>query len=141
MLYSLKRETGHERPKNKSIKKKKKKGYEIIPTPCPPPPPTPWYESTTPHLSIPAPPPLIIHNNNTIDTKFLVQMRQSNKYGSIRNDEIFNLHLGPGVSPWASIPCLLQDTSHNYWSHPPKQLTRKKQRTQKWDFNSQQIVS
>ena len=36
MLYSLKKETGHERPKDKSTHKKKtKKNYEIIPTPCP----------------------------------------------------------------------------------------------------------
>ena len=83
-------------------------------------PPTPWYDSTTPHLSHPS----IIHNNNIMDTEFLVQMRQSNKCGSVRNDEIFNLHLGSGAGPWVSIPCLLQDTSHIYWFHLPKQLTR-----------------
>ena len=66
----------------KTKAQKKPKNYEIIPTP--------WYEPTTPHLSHPH----IIHNNNIMDTKFLVQMRQSNKCGSIRNDEIFNLHLG-----------------------------------------------
>ena len=125
MLYSLKKETEHERPKDKSTNKK---NYEIIPTP-PVPPPTPWYKSTTSHLFNPP----IIHNNNTMDTEFLVQMRQSNKCGSVRNDEIFNLHLGSGTGPWVSIPCLLQDTSHIYWFHPPKQLTRKKQRTQKSD--------
>ena len=38
----------------------------------------------------------IIHNN-TMDTEFLVQIRQSNKCGSVRNDEIFNLHLGSGA--------------------------------------------
>ena len=43
--------------------------------------------------------PSIIHNNNTMDTKFLVQMRQSNKCGSVGNDEIFNLRLGSGVGP------------------------------------------
>ena len=46
------------------------------------------------------PPPIpspIIHNNNTMDTEFLVQMRQSNKCGSVKNDEIFNLHLGSGA--------------------------------------------
>ena len=41
----------------------------------------------------------IIHNNNTMDTEFLVQMRQSNKCGSVRNDGIFNLHLGSGAGP------------------------------------------
>ena len=49
-------------------------------------------ESTTPTYLIPP----IIDNNNTMDTEFLVQMRQSNKCGSVRNDEIFNLHLGSG---------------------------------------------
>ena len=61
MLYSLKKETGHERPKDKSTNKK---NYEIIPTP--------WYESTTPHLSHSP----IIQNNNTMDTEFQVQMRE-----------------------------------------------------------------
>ena len=60
-----------------------------------------------------------------MDIEFLVLMRQSNKCGSVRNDEIFNLHLGSGVGPWVSIPCLTQDTSHIYWFHSPKQLTRK----------------
>ena len=32
-----------------------------------------------------------------MDTEFLVQMRQSNKCGSVRNDEILNLHLGSGA--------------------------------------------
>ena len=41
----------------------------------------------------------IIQNNNTMDTEFLVQMRQSNKCGSVKNDEIFNLHLGSGAGP------------------------------------------
>ena len=30
---------------------------------------------------------------------FLVQMRQSNKRGSVTNAEIINLHLGPGTGP------------------------------------------
>ena len=25
-----------------------------------------------------------------------------------------------GMGPWVSIPCLLQDTSHNHWLHPHK---------------------
>ena len=121
MLCSLKKETGHERPKDKTTNNKKKlwdntQAHTLI-----------WINH--PHLSH----PLIIHNNNTMDTEFLVQMRESNKCGSVRNDEIFNLHLGSGAGPWVSIPCLLQDTSHIYWFHPPKQLIRKKQRTQKWD--------
>ena len=91
----------------------KKRNYKIIPTS--------WYESTT--LILCHTP--IIDNNNTMDTEFLVQMRQSNKCGSVRNDEIFNLHLGSGAGPWVSIPCLLQDTSHIYWFHPPNQIARK----------------
>ena len=50
----------------------------------------------------PPPPPIlspIIHNNNIMDTEFLVQMRQSDKCGSVRNDETFNLHLGSGACP------------------------------------------
>ena len=43
-----------------------------------------------------------------MDVAFLVQMRQSNKCRSVRNDEIFNLHLGDLV--WALeavslVPC------------------------------------
>ena len=72
--------------------------------------------SPHPHPDTNQPPPTyaippIIYNNNTMDTEFLVQMRQSNQCGSVRNDEMFNLHLGDGVGPWVSIPCLLQDTS------------------------------
>ena len=39
-------------------------------------------------------------------------MRQSNKCGSVRSDEILNLPLGSGVGPRNSILCLLQDTNH-----------------------------
>ena len=46
-----------------------------------------------PNMKQPSP---ITHNNNIMDTEFLVQMRQSDKCGSVRNDEIFNLHLGSG---------------------------------------------
>ena len=42
-----------------------------------------------------------------MDTEFQVQMRQSDKCGSVRNDEILNLHLGSGAGLWVSIPCLL----------------------------------
>ena len=127
-LYSIKKDTGHETPKDKSTNKK---NYEIIPTPCPSTHTLIWINRPPPPINLCHLP--IIHNNNTMDTEFLVQMRQSNKCGNVRNDEIFNLHLGSGAGSWVSIPCLLQDTSHIYWFHPPKQLTRKKQRTQKWD--------
>ena len=55
--------------------------------------PTPSYKSTTPHLSHSS----SICNNNTMGIEFLVQLRQSNKCESLRNDEIFNLHLGSDV--------------------------------------------
>ena len=52
------------------------------------------------------PPPLphlshspIICNNNAMGMAFLVQMRQSNKCGSVSRDEIINLHLGSGIGP------------------------------------------
>ena len=62
---------------------------------------------------------------------FLVELKQSNNCESVGNDELFNLSMGSGADPCLSIPCLLQDTSHIYWYHPPKQSTRKKQGTQK----------
>ena len=43
--------------------------------------------------------PPIICNNNTMGMVFLVQIRQSNKCGSVRNGEIMNLHLGSGADP------------------------------------------
>ena len=127
MLHSLKKETGYERPKDKSTNKNKKTTYEMISTPCPPTHTMIWINH--PHRSHPS----IIHNNNTMDTEFLVKMRQSNKFGTVTNDQIFDLHLGSGADPWISIPCLLKDTNHICWFHPPKQLTRKNQMTQKWD--------
>ena len=93
MLYSLKKRQDM-RDQKKKAHKKNKKSYEIIPTPSP----------HHPHPDINQPPPIypitpIIHNNNTMDTEFLVQMTQSNKCGSVRNDQIFNLHLGSGAGP------------------------------------------
>ena len=52
-------------------------------------------DKSTPHLSHSP----IICNNNTMDIEFLVQMRQSDKCGGVRNDDIFNLHLGSGAGP------------------------------------------
>ena len=95
--------------------------------PPPVPSPTPKYKSTT-HQQSHLP---FICNNNTIEIALLVQMRQFNKCGSVRNGGIFNLHLGSGADPWVSIHCLLQDISHIYWFQPPKQSTRKNQRIQK----------
>ena len=68
-----------------------------------------------------------------MDTEFLVEMREFNKCGKVVNDEIFNLHLGSGASPWLSIPYLLQHTSQTYWFHPPTKVTSKNQKTKKLD--------
>ena len=70
---------------------KKQTNYEIISIFCPPTFSLIWIN----HAHLCHPP--IIHNNNTMDTEFQVQMRQSNKCGSVRNDDIFNLHLGSGA--------------------------------------------
>ena len=111
--------------------KKKTKNYD---THTLSPHPYPLYKSTTPTYPI-CP---IVGNNNTMDIAFLVQMRQSNKRGSAKNDEIINLHLGSGLSYWLSIPCVLQDISHIYWFHPPKQWTRRKRNNPEMRSNSQQ---
>ena len=76
-----------------------------------------------------------------MDMAFLVQMRQSNKCGSVRNDEIINLHLGSGAGPWVSIPYLLQDTSHICWFHPPKTINQEKTKNPEMRSNFQQILS
>ena len=124
MLYSLKKETGHQRPKDKT---KNKRTYKIIATSCPTTHILIWINHHPPTLSPNHSSEK--YNGHRIPRK----MRQSNKCGSVRNDEIFNLHLGSRVGSTVSIPCLLEDTSHINWFHPPKLLTRKKQRTQKWD--------
>ena len=64
----------------------------------------------------------------------LAQMKQFYGYESVRNDDIFNLHLGSGVGPLVSIICLLQETSHIYWLHPPKQSSKQKQKILKKDL-------
>ena len=54
---------------------------------------------TTTYAIPPPPPPTIIYNNNTMETEFLVQITQSNTFGSVRYDEIFNLNLRAGAGP------------------------------------------
>ena len=122
----------------KTAQEKKPNNYKIILTPSSLL--TPWYEWTTIPSNSPVPliPFPIIYKNDTMDKELLVQMRQSNKYGSVRNDEILNLHLRSGAGPWVNIPWLLQDSI--YWFHPLKQLTRKMRRAV-MRFNSQQLVS
>ena len=60
--------------------------------------------SPLPHPIINQPPPTYpnpptISNKNTMDTESLVQMGQSDKCGSVRNGDIFNLHFGSGAGP------------------------------------------
>ena len=76
--------TRHVRLKDKSTNKSKLANKKQIKKvyPLPVPPPKPQYESNTPQLSHPH----IIHDNNTMGTEFLVQMRQSKKCGSVKND-------------------------------------------------------
>ena len=80
--------------------------------------------SPQPHTDINQPrriyPISIICNSNTMDMEFLVKITQPNKCWSVRNDEIFNLHLGSGAGTWSSIPCLLQDAGHITDSIHPK---------------------
>ena len=116
----------HERRKGESTSKKKT-NYELIPTPCRPTHTLTWINYPQPSHSP------IIHNKNKMDIEFVVQMRQSNKCGSVGNHAIFNLHFGSGVGPSVSTPCLLKDISHIFWFHSHKELTKKSQRTQKWD--------
>ena len=52
-----------------------------------------------------------------------------------------NLHLGSGASPWVSIPCLLQDTSHIYWFHSLKTINHEKAMNWEMRSNFQQIIS
>ena len=96
----------------------------------------------SPHLHLNDPPTIpspIICNNNTMDMVFLLQMKQSYKCGSIRNDKIIKLHLGSGAGPWVSISYLLQATNHIIDSILLKQLTWKNWRIQKWDPNSKKL--
>ena len=122
MLQNKRHKHKRKKKKTKTKQKSTRKKWWVHPNHT-------WIWINYPHASH-AP---IICNNNTMDMEFLVQMRQSNKCGSVRNNEIFNLHLGSGAGSWLSIPCLLQDTSHIYWFYPPKQPAKRKQRIQKWN--------
>ena len=79
-------------------------------------------------------PPIIL--SNTMIMISLAQMRQSNGCGNVKNDVIFNLHLGSGAGSWVSIPCLLQDTTQKHLLYPPKQSCKKKPKILKKDQTS-----
>ena len=91
--------------------------------------PKPYHKWTIPQPSH----PLIICSNNTMILISLAQMRLSNGCVTVRNDNIFNLHLESSTGPWFRILCLLQDTSHVHWLHTPKQSSKKKQKILKKD--------
>ena len=78
----------------------KDKNYKIIPTPCPP---TPHHNVNQPPLppypNYPIPQSFVITKQWTWYSRYMVQMRQSNECGSVRNDEIINLHLRSGAGP------------------------------------------
>ena len=84
------------------------------------------------HRQYPHPNPNI--NKASLNTMIVVslpQMKQCSGCGSVRNDEIFNLHLGCDVGPWVCIICFLQDTNHIQCLHPSKRLAKKKQKLMK----------
>ena len=68
---------------------KKNNNYKIRPTPYPP---CPHPDTNQQLLAYPI--QRINYNSNAMDIESLVQMRQSNKCASVRNDVILNLHLG-----------------------------------------------
>ena len=70
---------------------------------------------------------------------FLVQMRQSNKCGSVRNDEIINLHLGSGAGPASPASCKTPATFID--SIHPHNQPRKKTKNPEMRSNFQHIVS
>ena len=64
---------------------------------------------------------------------FLVQIRRSNKCGSVRNDEIVNLHLGSGACRPLSQPHLLIPSTQT--------INQEKTKNPEMRSNFQQIVS
>ena len=106
----------------------------MTPTPCPPtqilrqknhPQPS---HLTPPNLPIPPPPHQLLEITIQWSWYPCHKWKQCNGCGSTTNDVIIYKHLGSGVGPWLSIPCLLQDTNYVHWLHPPKQSSKKKQK-------------
>ena len=76
-----------------------------------------------------------------MDTEFLVEMRQSNKYGSLRKDEIFNLHLGYGAGALTQHP-LPRPRHHQHLLIPSAQTNSlKKTKNTEMRFNFHEIVA
>ena len=71
----------------------------------------------------------------------MVEMRQSNKCGGVVTDEIFNLPVGFGASPWVSIPCLVHGNQPSLLIPFTNTLNKKKAKNQEMRFYSRKIVS
>ena len=107
----------------------------MAPTPSPHP---------HPNINQPPPPPIpstSICNDNTMDMAFLVKLRQSNKCGSVRNDEIINLHLGSGAALESASPASCKTPATSIDSICPNNQPGKKTKNPEMRSNSQQIVS
>ena len=72
---------------------------------------------------------------------FLVKLRQSNKCGSVRNDEIINLHLGSGAALESASPASCKTPATSIDSICPNNQPGKKTKNPEMRSNSQQIVS
>ena len=121
MLYSPKKETQHERLKDKSTNRKNlwDNTHPLSPHPHPD-------MNQPPHLSHPP----IIHSNSTMDTEFLVQMRQSNKYGS-----------GIWCRPRQAVSPASCKTQPHLLIPSVQKINQKKTKNPEMRFNSQQIIS
>ena len=108
-LYSSHLNKATDNVREEITKAHAKKIVKWYSTPVPPPPS--YFQSVIPlphqlsHLPV-------ICNNNKLGMTFLVQMRQSDKYGSVMNDEIINFPFQCGAGLSAGVHCLLQDPNH-----------------------------
>ena len=88
----------HDRTVINSTKREQKTEKLCYPPPVPPlKPEHKWITDLTPQ------PPYHIKCSNTMYMISLAQTRQSNGYGGVNNDNIFNLYLGSATGPQVSI--------------------------------------
>ena len=71
---------------------------------------------------------------------FLVQMRQVNKWESVRNEEMFNLNLGSGSGPWVGIFFFPASHQPHLLIPSSKIIAQDKAKNPEIRFTSQQIV-
>ena len=71
---------------------------------------------------------------------FLVKLRQSNKCGSVRNDQIINLHLGSGAAPESASPASCKTPATFIDSIRPNNQLGNKTKNPEMRCNCQQIV-